>query len=94
MPIGLLTLHFLLPGCASLKEKRGRLKPLMARLHREFNISVAEVDHHDSYREALLACAVVSNDAVHNQQVLQKVIAYIESNWPDLPLVGEKIELI
>lgn len=94
MPIGLLTLHFLLPGCASLKEKRGRLKPLMARLHREFNISVAEVDHHDSYREALLACAVVSNEAVHNQHVLQKVIAYIESNWPDLPLVGEKIELI
>jgi uncharacterized protein YlxP (DUF503 family) len=94
MPIGLLTLHFLLPGCASLKEKRGRLKPLMARLHREFNISVAEVDHHDSYREALLACAVVSNNAVHNQQVLQKVIAYIESNWPDLPLVSEKIELI
>ncbi|MBA4379619.1 MAG: DUF503 domain-containing protein, partial [Anaerolinea sp.] len=34
--IGLLTLHLHLPACASLKEKRGRLKPLIHRLHREF----------------------------------------------------------
>ena len=39
-----LSLHLHLPGCASLKEKRGRIKPLMARLRREFNLSVAEMD--------------------------------------------------
>jgi uncharacterized protein YlxP (DUF503 family) len=27
-----LTIHLHLPACASLKEKRGRIKPLMARL--------------------------------------------------------------
>jgi uncharacterized protein len=36
--IGQLTIYLHLPGCASLKEKRGRLKPLLARLHREFNL--------------------------------------------------------
>jgi uncharacterized protein YlxP (DUF503 family) len=44
MSLGLLTIHLHLPGCASLKEKRGRLKPLLTRLHREFNISAAEID--------------------------------------------------
>ena len=38
-----LTLHLHLPACASLKEKRGRIKPLMARLRREFNVSVADI---------------------------------------------------
>jgi uncharacterized protein YlxP (DUF503 family) len=41
MSIGILTLEIQLPGCKSLKEKRSRLKPLIARLHREFNVSVA-----------------------------------------------------
>ena len=35
MSIGLLTLHLHLPGCASLKEKRGKIKPLITRLHRD-----------------------------------------------------------
>jgi len=41
--IGTLTFHLHLPGCASLKEKRSRLKPLLARLHRQFNVSTAEM---------------------------------------------------
>ncbi|MBS3752567.1 MAG: DUF503 family protein, partial [Anaerolineales bacterium] len=31
MRIGLLTLHLRIPGCASLKEKRSQIKPLVAR---------------------------------------------------------------
>jgi uncharacterized protein len=94
MSIGLLTLHLLLPGVTSLKEKRGRLKPVLARLHREFNVSAAEIDKQDAWREAVLACAVVSNDPNHNQRVLQNIISYLESNWPDLNILNDKIELI
>jgi uncharacterized protein len=94
MSIGLLTLRLMIPGCSSLKEKRGRLKPILARLHREFNVSVAEIDKHDVWREAIVACAVVSNDPNHNTQVLQKIVSYIEEHWPDLTLVDERIELI
>ncbi|MCH7481016.1 MAG: DUF503 family protein, partial [Chloroflexi bacterium] len=39
MVVGILKLHIHLAGCSSLKEKRGRLKPLLTRLRREFNIS-------------------------------------------------------
>jgi hypothetical protein len=94
MSLGLLTLQLHLPGCASLKEKRSRLKPLLARLHREFNISVAEVDRQDAWQEAIIACAMVSNDDGHTQRTLQNVARWIESSWPDVDLVDDQIEMI
>lgn len=94
MTIGLLTIHIQIPGCRSLKEKRSRLKPLLARLHREFNISIAEVDHQDRWDEAILACALVSNEAGFTQRALQKIIGWIEHNWPDVTLVDDKLEIL
>lgn len=94
MVVGLLTLHIHLPGCSSLKEKRRRLKPLLVRLHREFNISVAEVDHQDVWQDAAIACAFVSNDHGHTQRSLQQVMRWIENNWPDVYLVEEQLEII
>ena len=92
--IGVLTLELQIPGCTSLKEKRSRLKPLLSRLHREFNISVAEVDHQDAWQAAVIACAIVSNDPAHSQRVLQQVVLWLESNWPDVQIVEDRIELI
>ena len=39
--IGLLTLEIYIPGITSLKEKRGIVKPLLARIRSDFNVSVA-----------------------------------------------------
>jgi uncharacterized protein YlxP (DUF503 family) len=94
MALGILTLHLRLPGCTSLKEKRGRLKPLLARLHREFNISVAEMDRQDQWREAVITCAVVGNDAAHLQRSLQTISAWVKKDWPDITLVDDQFELI
>ena len=94
MAIGLLTLHIRLPGCGSLKEKRSRLKPLLARLHREFNISAAEVDLLDVWQESVVACAVVSNDARHNDRLLQKIVDWVERDWPDVDVIAEQLEMI
>jgi hypothetical protein len=94
MSIGLLTLHLRLPGCRSLKEKRSRLKPLLARLHREFNISAAELDFLDKWQETLIACAVVSNDARQNQRLLQHIIDWVERDWPDVDVIAEQMEMI
>jgi hypothetical protein len=93
MSLGLLTLQIHLPGCSSLKEKRSRLKPLLARLHREFNISAAEIDRQDAWQEAVLGCALVSNDPAHTQRALQEVTRWVERNWPDVSLIEDKIEL-
>jgi len=93
LAIGALTLHIHLPGCASLKEKRGRLKPLIARLHREFNISVAEMKLNDKWQEAVIACVLVNNDTAHIQQALQVVARWVKSNWPDVQVIDESLEI-
>jgi uncharacterized protein len=94
MQIGLLTLFIHIPGCKSLKEKRSRIKPLISRLHREFNISVAEVENLDSWHESTIACSIVSNENGFNQRGLQKVVDYCENYFPDLPIVNHRIEII
>jgi len=92
--IGTLTIHLHLPGCASLKEKRGRIKPLIARLHREFNVSAAEMDLQDKWQESIIACALVNSDSAHIQRSLQAVAKWVEGNWPDGMVLEIKSELI
>ena len=94
MSIGVLVLIIRLPGCSSLKEKRGRLKPLINSLRKEFKLSVAEVDDLDIWGQAVVACALVSNEAKHTQRVLQKAANWLEQNWRDIDLVDAQIELI
>ena len=92
--IGLLTLHLHLPGCTSLKEKRGRLKPLLARLHREFNVSAAEMDMHDRWQEAVIACGMVGNEVAFLQSAMETVRKWAEANLPEGEVLDHKIELI
>ncbi|MBP8164850.1 MAG: DUF503 domain-containing protein [Anaerolineales bacterium] len=87
-----LTIHLRLPLCTSLKDKRGRIKPLMSRLRREFNISVAEMDLQDKWDEAIIACAMINSDAVTLRQSLQSVAKWVESNWTDGDVWDMKIE--
>jgi uncharacterized protein YlxP (DUF503 family) len=94
MSVGVLIMTFRIPGCSSLKEKRGRLRPLLTRLHKDFNLSVAEIDDLDIWGSSVIACAAVSNDPNQTRRMLQKVVNWVESNWRDLDLVDEQIELI
>jgi uncharacterized protein YlxP (DUF503 family) len=92
--VGVLTLHLQTSGCRSLKEKRSRIKPLISRLQREFNLSVAEVGLENIWQETLIACAAVSNDRTFTQQMLQQVTSWVEANCSNLTLLDENIELI
>ncbi|RCK75413.1 MAG: YlxP-like protein [Anaerolineae bacterium] len=94
MTVGLLSLHILIPGCRSLKEKRSRIKPLIARLRKEFNVSVAEMDYQDTWQEALLMVATVSNHQDHSQRSLQAVTDWIERCWPDVTIVNDTYEFL
>lgn len=93
-PIGILTLHLEFPGCDSLKAKRSRVKPILARLHREFNVSAAEIGLQDLHQETRIACVVVANDAIFLRQFLQNVIKFVEDQWRDSPVLESKIEVI
>jgi uncharacterized protein YlxP (DUF503 family) len=92
--IGLIHLHIQLPGSDSLKAKRRRLRPLLTRLQKEFNVSAAEVDYQNLWQDALIACALVTDDEKHAQRSLQKLATWLEANWPDATLVDDQIEII
>ena len=94
MPVGLLKLYLQIPGCTSLKEKRHRIRPLIARLHREFNASVAEYERQDAWQETVIALALVSNDKDQVQRSLQKIPAWVENYWPDLTLLDNELEIL
>ena len=94
MHVATLTVELHLPDCSSLKQKRSRLKPLLAQLHRAFNVSAAEIGDNDHHRQAVIAVVVVSNDARHAQRVLSGVPGWIESRRPDIQVVDHQLFLI
>lgn len=89
-----LTIHLHLPGCASLKEKRGRIKPFMARLRREFNLSVAEMDFQDSWQQALIGCAMLANEQAPLESALHTVARWVEANWTDGDVIAQTVEFL
>jgi len=89
-----LTIRLHIPTCASLKEKRGYIKPLISRLHREFNVSVAEMDLQDKWQEAVIVCAMAGNDHAFLQSALGTVAKWVESHWSDGDIIEQRIEVL
>lgn len=94
MVIGVVTLELNIPLNDSLKGKRSVVKPLIARLRSEFNVSVAEVDLQDSHTSAVLGVACVSSDKAYAHGLLMKVVEDVERWRIDAELVDYDIELI
>ncbi len=94
MFIGICTIELYLPGITSLKAKRSVLKMLLARLHREFNVSAAEVALHDTWQAASIGVATVSTSAAHASNLLENTVGWLEHNRPDLDVVAHSIEIV
>ena len=73
MAIGHLTLELYLPLTGSLKEKRGIVKPLIARLRRDYNVSVCEADAQDVLSRAVLEVVCVSQNGALAYRQLEKI---------------------
>ncbi|MBN1217478.1 MAG: DUF503 domain-containing protein [Anaerolineae bacterium] len=94
MVIGICTLELSIPSANSLKDKRGVIKSVVARLQNQFNVSVAEVDQLDSWRTATVAVVTVSSDRDYAHGLLTRVVLWLERNRLDCDLVDYEIELI
>jgi len=92
--IGLLTVEIYIPGITSLKEKRGVVKPLLARLHKQFNVSAAEVDDQDQLGHAVLAVTCVSASSDHVHSLLTHVAESLAAWRLDAELIDYHIELL
>ncbi|MEZ5597615.1 MAG: DUF503 family protein [Pseudomonadales bacterium] len=88
MKVALLTVLIRLPGCRSLKEKRGRLGGLRERYGRNTQVAVCETDHNDDHDLAgfgFVATAVAAT-------VVERILTDIETNLP-MRVDGEVVSM-
>jgi len=93
MVVGVCRLELRLPANGSLKGKRQVLKSIIARVRNEFNASVAEVGHQDSWQLATLGIAAVSTDADYAHGLLESVVRMIENGHWEIEVLDYEIEL-
>ncbi len=91
MHISALTLELHLPGCDSLKEKRGRIKPLLAGLHRQYNVSAAEIERQDNHIGMCHRLRCGEWRRPPGRRVLAKLPDWIEKRYPDVMVVDQHV---
>lgn len=94
MVVGVLHLTLWLPASGSLKDKRQVVKSVIARVRNQFNVAAAEVDSLDDRQTATLGFSCVSNDSRHVEQMLTKVLAFVESSRLEAEVTGYAVEVI
>ncbi len=78
MVVGVGTMIFRLHGVYSLKEKRGIVKSMIARLQNSFNISIAEVGANDMWERAEIGFSMTGNDSRVINSKMDKVFNMAE----------------
>ena len=79
MVIGVLRLTLYISESHSLKEKRGVLRKIKARVRNEFNVSIAECDDHDMWQRTLLGICQVGTDKAYVDGALRAAVRFIEN---------------
>jgi uncharacterized protein YlxP (DUF503 family) len=82
-----------IPGVTSLKEKRHVVKSLTASLRSRFNVSVAEVDHHDLWQRTAIAVAAVSGQGYHVKKVMHEVERHVE-RFPSVEVIDRVVRFV
>ena len=94
MVIGACSVELYLPGNGSLKGKRSIIKPLLARLRREFNLAAAETALNDLWQSAEVSFVTVANDSGRVYALLERAVRWIEANHPEVQVVDWQIEVL
>lgn len=81
------TIQFHVAHAQSLKDKRMVSRSLIDGARRRFNAAIAEVDTQDLHKVLTIGIAVVSSEAGHARDMLEKVIQYLEDHV-DGELIG------
>jgi hypothetical protein len=88
--VGLLVVDCRIGEGHSLKEKRRILQSTFARLKRDFNIAIAEVEYQDLWQRAKLAIGHVNSDGRAAQATLNRVLEAISAD-PRLVVMDSEV---
>ena len=83
-----------LPENQSLKGKRRVAQSIIPRARSKFNVAVAEVEDGQLWQRLTLGIACISNESHHANEVLSKVVQYIQETRLDAELLDYEIEII
>ena len=92
--IGVGTVSLRLPENMDLKGKRMVVRSIVGRVNSRFKISAAEVQDNDSLRYSVIGFCCISNDKRHSNEVISKVIRFIESGGFDAEILDYTTEII
>jgi len=93
MTIGILKLVLFIHDSNSLKERRMVLNSLKARLRKNFNVAVAQIDDEDKWQKATLAVVGVSRDRKNLDSTLSNIVDFVE-RFHNLDLIDQETEMI
>jgi uncharacterized protein YlxP (DUF503 family) len=74
------------PESRSLKSKRAAIRPIVDGLRHRFKVSVAEVDHQDTWQRAAIGVALVDGSVGHLETVLASIERFVAAA-PDVELL-------
>ncbi|HKG26795.1 MAG TPA: DUF503 domain-containing protein [Thermomicrobiales bacterium] len=94
MTIGVARVTLYIESSFSLKDKRHVVRSITQRVRNQFNAGIAEVEDLDDHRVATLGVVCVSNSAPHADEMLAKVISFIERSVEEGVLGEIETELI
>jgi uncharacterized protein YlxP (DUF503 family) len=94
MHVGVARIALHMPENSSLKGKRMVVKSVTQRVRNRFNVGVAEVDTQDAWEVATIGVVCVSDDPRHSNEMLSKIVDFIESERLDAEVGAVDIELI
>jgi len=67
-----------IPDARSLKAKRAAVRPIVDGLRHKLRVSVAEVDHHDTWQRAALGVAAVAESDGRLEEVLTTIERFVD----------------
>jgi uncharacterized protein YlxP (DUF503 family) len=94
MHVGVARVALHLAENSSLKGKRVVVKSVVQRVRNRFNVAIAEIDSQDAWELITLGIVCVSDDRRHTNEMLSKVIDFIETQRLDADLGAVEFELI
>jgi len=94
MNVGVCRIDLEFPASHSLKDKRKVLRSIVARVQSRFNVAIAEVDRNDSWQVATLGVTCVSNDPRHANEMLSKVVNFIQGCREEVVMADYQAEML